>query len=181
MVVRHSRTGHEWSRQGSTKESSGPVYSSLQGIAIQRGLAIVMADHLRKPMGINSDPVDDVIGSTAKTGIADTVISSLREQGKAGHFLRGRGREIDEFDLKIQFDPETHCYQLLGDAGSTEMTTRRDEALSVLRILDRASAGDVARETGQDTRNTRKVLNDLCNLLKARRETEKGKIYYVSL
>ncbi len=160
----------------------GPVYSALQSLAVRKNLAIVMADHLRKPSGTNSDPVDDVIGSTAKTGIADTVIALYREQGKIGHYIRGRGREVDEFDLKIQFDPVTRCYQLLGDTNTLEMTTRRDECLEALSILGKATAGDVARETGQkDLSNTRKRLNDLCNAGLVKREADNGKVFYEPL
>jgi hypothetical protein len=160
----------------------GPVYSSLQALAMKRQMAVIMADHLRKPSGMNSDPVDDVIGSTAKTGIADTVIVLYKEQGKAGHFLRGRGREVGEFDYKIQFDPLTHIYQLIGDTNGLEITTRRNECLEMLKMLQRATARDIAREIGQkDPSNTRKRLNDLCTEGLAKREASDGKVYYEPL
>jgi hypothetical protein len=165
----------------SDEKIMGPVYGNLQSLAIKRGLSILIIDHLRKPNGLYSDPVDDVLGSTAKTGIADTCMALYKEQGKSGHNLRGRGRDVEDFDLKIQFDPQTACYQLIGAAGDIELTERRTEIILALQDLGISTSRQIAKYLNQDPSNTNKRLTDLANSQKIIRKEIDGKIYYEAL
>jgi len=70
------------------------ILSNLQQIAQIYDLAILLIDHHRKSMGfVGGSPIDDIIGSTAKAAVADTVLGLFREQGKHGARLKVIGRE----------------------------------------------------------------------------------------
>lgn len=164
----------------SDEKIMGPVYGKLQSMALKRQLAIVVIDHLRKPTGFYSDPVDDVIGSTAKASIADTIIALLREKGKAEQNLRGRGRDINDFDIQIHYDPQTKCYQSLGDANAIELTDRRSEIIDALEYLGKAQVKQIAEHTGQDRANTFRRLQDMANSELIIRTKEGNKVYYAN-
>ena len=58
-------------------------------------LAIIAIDHHRKPAGMIADPIDDIVGSTAKSaGGPDAALGLYKEQGKAGAVLKVTGRDI---------------------------------------------------------------------------------------
>lgn len=162
----------------SDESAIGPIFDRLQRLAQTHNMAILVNDHLRKPSGYNSDPIDDTIGSTAKTGTADTILALYKQHGMAGARMLGRGRETEEIDLKLFWDPLTSCWQCEGNATEIAMTERRNEILDALRELGKTQAPAVARYTGKDRSNTTKQLNDLANSGLAYRETIGGKVYY---
>jgi hypothetical protein len=164
----------------SDEKIMGPVYGKLQSMALKRQLAIMVIDHLRKPTGFYSDPVDDVIGSTAKASIADTIIALIRERGKAEQNLRGRGRDINDFDLQIHYEPQTKCYQSLGDANTIELTERRTEIVDALDFLGKSQVKQIAEYTGQDQGNTFRRLQDMANSDMVVRTKEGNKVYYAN-
>lgn len=158
-------------------EVVGPIVARLQNLTTLHNNGIVLVDHTRKPSGLAADPVDDIISSTAKTANADTIFAMYREQGKAGAALKGRGRDIEEVDIRMLWDRNTCAWQSLGDSGELELTERRSEILSALEE-GKATVATVAKLVGQDPANTRKRLNDLVNSNLVTIEDIDGKRYY---
>jgi RecA-family ATPase len=157
----------------------GPIMASLQSLGQRQNIAILVVDHIRKPMGIAGDPIDDIISSTAKTAIADTILALYKEQGKPGAILAGRGRDIEDVNLKLTFDRELCCWQSEGDASQLALTERRQEILDALRALGRSQLEDIARMVGQPKSNTYKRLQDLCNAGMAKRFKIEGEgVFY---
>lgn len=156
----------------------GPIMAQLQTMATRRGLAIQVIDHTRKSNGLNSDPIDDIIASTAKTGTADTIMALYKEQGKPGAILSGRGRDIEEVNLKLKFDVDFRCWQCEGDATEIRLTERRKEILDALAELKAAQLVNIAKMIGQPQSNTYTRLQDLCNAGKVRRYEKDGNIFY---
>ena len=156
----------------------GPIMAQLQSLAINRDIGVLLCDHIRKPMGFAGDPIDDIISSTAKTAIADTILALYKEQGKPGAILMGRGRDIPEVNLKLQFDQSTSCWQSEGDARELSLTERRQEILDALRVLGRAQSTEIANTVGQNKSNTFRRLQDLVNAGLITRETKDGKVLY---
>ena len=129
-------------------------------------------------MGFAGYPIDDIISSTAKTAIADTILALYKEQGKPGAVLIGRGRDIQEINLKLQFDQSTSCWQSEGDAREISLTERRQAILDVLRILGKAQSTVIANTVGANHSNTFRRLQDLVNAGLVTRETKDGKVLY---
>jgi predicted transcriptional regulator len=133
----------------------------IQEIAHVNNCAVLLVDHHRKIPG--SDAVADILGSTAKGAMADTVWGLYRERGKAGAKLAIIGREVEEQTLALRMDWETGCWQVEGDANEIEMTERRQEILDMLAELGPAGVLDIAKAIGQDKGNVHKRLQDLVN------------------
>src|SRR3990170_1078490 len=156
----------------------GPLMAQLQNMAINRNIGILVCDHIRKPMGFAGDPIDDIISSTAKTAIADTILALYKEQGKPGAVLMGRGRDIPEVNLKLQFDQSTSCWQSEGDAREISLTERRQEILDALSGLGKSHLTEIASVVGQPKSNTYKRLQDLVNAGFVTRHEIDGKVAY---
>jgi hypothetical protein len=141
----------------------GKIFGDLQSLALRHSTAIAIIDHTRKPNGILADPIDDIISVTAKTAIADCILALYKEQGKAGATLRGRGRDIEEIDLRLFWDPLTRCWQCEGNSAAIELTAKRQEILDALETLGKVKAPAVAKYTGRNRSNVFRDLNDLYN------------------
>jgi hypothetical protein len=93
------------------------ILNPLQRFALERGLALVVVDHLRKT-GISTErnPVEEVMGSTAKVGVADTIWGLYRKKGEHRGQLSIIGRDVEERDLVVEFAPTPAAWQMVGDA-----------------------------------------------------------------
>jgi AAA domain-containing protein/IclR-like helix-turn-helix domain-containing protein len=150
----------------------------LQEIAHANNVALILIDHHRKPTFENEDVVSDILGSTAKTALADTVLGLYRERGKHGAKLRVTGRDVEERTLALAMDWVTGCWQLDGDAKAGEQIDRQGEILEALSGLGGAQVDAIANAIGQDRGNTYRRLQDLVASGVVMR-TAKGKsIYY---
>ena len=143
------------------------ILSNLQQIAQIYDLAILLIDHHRKKIGfVGGSPIDDIIGSTAKAAVADTVLGLFREQGKHGARLKIIGRDVEEQDLALEWDGQLFCWHLLGEAGQVLKDTLKGEILDA--ICDLMSLGEtpsttrIATHLGKDKGN---VSRELANLV----------------
>ncbi len=112
-TIRRALPGKDFNKDGALFDD---VLSRLQALALEKYIAIVTVLHTRKSTGgFDPDPVDDVLGSTGLTASADMVLALYTEQGKKGATLKGRGRDLDDVDEALQFDPLTCAWQSLGE------------------------------------------------------------------
>jgi hypothetical protein len=83
--------------------------SQLHHIAAHEDVALLLVDHHRKSASgaLDSDPIDDIFGSTAKAGVVDAALGLYRQHGKADATLKVTGRDVEEWGLH-----ETHCFCL---------------------------------------------------------------------
>jgi hypothetical protein len=155
-------------------EAIGP----LQHQALELDIGLIFIDHQRKPNGNEGDPLTDLSGSTAKSGILDTSWALYKEQGKYGAKLAITGRDVNTYEFKLKFDSELFYWSLEGDAYEIDMTNRRLEILEVLKDLGPSTLTKIADKVNRDVGNTQKRLNDVCNSNLARRDEIDGKVLY---
>jgi hypothetical protein len=161
-----------------TAQIIGPITATLQTMATDRNMGMVLIDHLKKPSGYNSDPVDDIMSSTAKTANADAILAIYKERGKKGAFLRGRGRDIDEIDLRIFWDKNTSCWLPMGDSGEIEISERQEEILSFLSQNGKSQSSYISKSIRQDYGNTYRRLQDMVTAGMIQSSLIEGKTYY---
>jgi hypothetical protein len=75
----------------------------LQRLASEFGLAIVIIHHTRKSAA--DDYLESVSGTNGLTGGSDAVMV-LERQGDGSTVFKGRGRDIEEFELAARFDKD---------------------------------------------------------------------------
>lgn len=140
------------------------VLGGLQRAAFERNVAILLVDHHRKNAGFVEDVVDDVLGSTAKSAVADVVVGLFRKRGQRDVVLRAAGRDMEDRDLRVVFDHTTGCWQLVGDENELEVSDRQAEIVQVLRDLGEASNRRIAEAVGGDRSNVYRRLQDLVRM-----------------
>lgn len=136
--------------------------SPLQAAALEMNAVVLLIDHHRKTSLGDTDPILDLGGSVAKSGVCDCLLGLYREQGKAGAILHVLGRDVDEQRLRLTHDRVTGCWQCEGDADALKVTEARQRVLQALEALGApATLMEVVGATGEDKGNTFKLLNNM--------------------
>lgn len=154
--------------------------SPIQEIALSLNCATVMVDHHNKRggFGTNPDAVGDILGSTAKGALADTIWGLYRERSKTEAKLCILGRDVLEQDLALHWDWYTACWECLGDANALKMTKHRQEIVDALEGLGRASLKEIAETVDQPQSNTHTRLQELVTEGMVVRIEEGGRVFY---
>lgn len=140
-------------------EAVGP----LQQYALNKGIALIIIDHMPKNSGDSSDPITNIYGSVAKAGVTDTAWAIYKEQGKIGAKLAINGRDVEEHVLQLTFDTRGFYWNCDGSAADIAITETRKAILAALETLGKSQALAIAEATGQPLNHVRERLNDLAN------------------
>lgn len=151
----------------------------LQEVALRLDLAVLVIDHHKKPMtAADQNPIDDILGSTAKSAVADAAWGLYAEQGKAGFKLSFTGRDIEQMILKLTRG-EDMIYTSEGEAFTIELTEQRKAVLDYLRSTGEAQVGPIARGIGaKDEGNLFKNLQNMVNAGMLKRVTKGQNVFY---
>lgn len=110
--------------------------SALKQVADEFGIAMIVVHHLRKMQ--SEDIYERVSGSNGLTGAADGVAIIKRERGKADAVLFISGRDVEEQELAVKFDPSNATWTLIGDAATFRLSAERQKIVKLLTDTDRA-------------------------------------------
>ncbi|HXQ45299.1 MAG TPA: AAA family ATPase, partial [Caulobacteraceae bacterium] len=102
---------------------------ALKGLSDRIGVAIIAVQHQRKMDA--DDPLDTVSGTTGLTGCADTILVMKREA--AGVVLYGRGRDIEEIEIAMEFQRDICRWRVLGEAAEVRMSDERSTVFNAFR------------------------------------------------
>jgi hypothetical protein len=86
--------------------------AAAKELADEHGIAVVVAHHDRK-LKADDDWLDAVSGTHGLAGAADTIVVLSRTRGKADGHLRITGRDVDEAEHALTFDPLLGSWTLL--------------------------------------------------------------------
>lgn len=140
------------------------LFGTLQRIAIEREISLLLVDHHRKSAGGAGDVIDDVMGATSKVGVADAAIGIYRERGQTNATLKTSGRDIEELELSIKFDKEFFTWQLEGTASGVKQESQQADIITAITELGgKASAAQIAKWLGKLPNNITRELNELVN------------------
>jgi hypothetical protein len=131
--VRNEETGSK-----NAYEEDYRTASAIKRVADDYGIAILIVHHLRK-MG-SEDIYERISGSNGLTGAADGVLILRRERGKADAVLFASGRDVEEQELAVKFDPNTATWGIIGDAAHFRISAQRKRILKALEESERAMA-----------------------------------------
>lgn len=118
-------------RNANAYESDYLAISGLKQMADRYNMALLVLHHQRK-MGCE-DIYDSVSGTLGITGAADSIYILQRAKSGVSSILSGRGRDLDDFSLAVQFDKPSGLWRLLGDAHEVALSSQRQEVLKALR------------------------------------------------
>lgn len=157
-LSRAFRGGVDWNHVGITSDDIG----AMQTMALRRDLCLLCVDHHRKPNEMETDLLNDILGSTGKTMALDTAFGLYRRRGETRATLKFTSRDLMEDELAIEFVKETATWRLLGDARQAASDAAQQQVLDALSSLGEADAGAVASEAGISRQAARKHLLRLC-------------------
>jgi hypothetical protein len=120
--------------------------TTLQRLAQEFGVAIIIIHHTRKTAA--DDYLESISGTNGLTGGSDAVMV-LEKGTEGGYVLKGRGRDIEEFETAVKFDKADCRWHVIGDAAEARVSDTRS---SILKVLGEAgffmSVSDIATQVG---------------------------------
>lgn len=131
------------SGNGGMYQEDSDLMSQLQQLAKQYHIALVLVHHLRK-MG-SSDTFDEISGSTGLTGVADTSLVLKRERNQNDGTLHLTGREVEEQELAVTFDPATGHWTCTGKAAERAVSQGKQEILDLLKAKGTMTPSEIAQ------------------------------------
>jgi hypothetical protein len=130
-----------------------------KSLADEFDVGIVLVHHTRKQEA--DDPLEMISGTNGITGAADSII--LLDRNGQGSFLRGRGRDLEEFAISIRLD-ENGLWQNLGDVDDALRSNERNSILNLLRQTGvPMSPKHIAHSLSVDENSTQQLLYKMVN------------------
>ncbi|MDN5751047.1 MAG: AAA family ATPase [Pseudonocardia sp.] len=135
-------------------DSSTSAYSSdyaavaqVKHIADNYGVAVILVHHVRKQA--SEDFLTEVSGTNGIAGAADAILVLKRTRGSADGALHMTGRDVDETEHALTFDPETGRWSMLpGPAVDHLVADTRKAILEHLRAHPKQAPKQIADGTG---------------------------------
>ena len=116
---------------------------ALKRLADQHGVAVLVVHHTRK--AVSEDFLDAVSGTNGLAGSADAVLVLRRTRGKAAAELHVTGRDVEEAECALDFDPRLGAWQMLdGPASDYSLGDTRRSILDHLRTVPSATPKEIA-------------------------------------
>lgn len=153
------------------------VLSPLQEVTSESGVNLLCLDHHKKRNGFDPNPIEDILGSVSKSGVADTVLGLYKESGKPGAKLAVVGRDVEECVLDLRFDAFAGCW--VETARNDDLTDTQKETLRTIeRLGGFATLTDLVNATN---RNRGTLHRELVNLQDKGLVTYDGKHWKITL
>lgn len=129
--------------------------AKLKEVADRHDVAIVAIHHTRK--GGADDFVESALGSTGLTAVADTTMVLRRGRGNRDATLSITGRDVEEQEYAVSFNPETGAWTLSGTVKEVQESTSRQQIYDLLRDEGAQGPKAIADALGKN-RSTVKTL-----------------------
>ncbi|MFF5229987.1 AAA family ATPase [Dactylosporangium sp. NPDC000521] len=121
--------------------------SRIKKVADHYGVAVLMVHHIRKAG--TEDFLEAVSGTNGIAGAADATLVLKRPRGEADGVLHVTGRDVDEAEYALAFQPASGAWTMLdGPAGDHAMGETRATIVRWLRGNPGSSPKVIAEKTG---------------------------------
>jgi hypothetical protein len=81
---------------------------------------------------VGTDPLDEVSGTNGFTAAADGILVMKRERGQHDATVFLTGRDIDEREIALRWDPQYAMWSILGEAEEYRLSKERLEVIVLL-------------------------------------------------
>ncbi|MEU7872818.1 AAA family ATPase [Dactylosporangium sp. NPDC049140] len=129
----------------------------VKKVADHYGVAVLMVHHVRK--AASEDFLSEVSGTNGIAGAADATLVLKRPRGQADGVLHVTGRDVDEAEYALGFQPASGAWYMLdGPASDHAVGDTRAKILRWLRDNSGSRPKVVAEVTGTDYELVKKTL-----------------------
>lgn len=143
----------------STYATDYDAVAGLRDLAQEMNIAVLVVHHVRKD--VTDDPIEAVSGTLGLSGAADTIIV-LNRKAETGTTLYGRGRDIEEYDLALEWMNHTCRWRIRGATVEVKRSDERTEIMKAVREAGEAlTPTEIAAEVGMKSVNVRKLLSKM--------------------
>lgn len=118
-------------RNSNAYDDDYKALAGLKQLADEFGVGIIVVHHLRKQTDAD-DPFNEISGTTALMGCADTsmVLRRARNSNKADLFVTGR--DVEERQIPMIWNPDTCCWTAVQPTGHEDLPESRRLVISLL-------------------------------------------------
>jgi len=148
-------------RPPSAKSSYGDDYKhigDLKQIADHFTLTVLVVHHLRK-MADDTDPLNEISGSTGITGAADTLMVLKRGRGKADAALSVTGRDIQEREIALKFDNGQWCN--IGEPAELNLSENQRQIIQAIELHGSITPSEINKITGINPNTVKSTVTRL--------------------
>jgi hypothetical protein len=143
-------------------EADYAAMASLKQLADRYATAFLVVHHTRK--AVADDYVDSVSGTQGLAGAADAVLVLTRSRGSADAKLQVTGRDVEEAEYALHFDPTHGAWSLLdGPADEYEVGETRRRILVHLREHGAATPKVIADALEIEHETAKKTLQRMAH------------------
>ena len=129
-------------RSGTAYDHDNETLRDIQKLAVKNGVTIVLVSHLNKAP--QDYAFDKITGSTGLQGMCDAMWLCERGENGAQSTLRGRGRDIHDFEYSLTWNEDTWRYDYIGNLGEVTLKENRKEIVDAMKEIT-AQGGDLIR------------------------------------
>ena len=123
--------------------------------------ASLIIDHHGHPREFDPDPVNDIMSSSAKSQVADTIIGFYPD-GTGKRKLKLTGRRIPEREISLAWDGLTRCYQRVeSEEGEEDLSGRQLKIKRWLRENGPANLTKISEGTAIQKGNLSPILKSM--------------------
>jgi hypothetical protein len=129
-----ARVRPERRRGGDIYAEDAAMVASLQRLAFEYGIALLLVTHTRKANPrLDGDALETVTGTSGLTGAADAVAVLRRGRLNRTATLAITGRDLEERELALTFSPDSGTWAIVGDAAEVARTDEQRAVIETLR------------------------------------------------
>jgi hypothetical protein len=133
----------------------------IKQLADAYGVAVVLIHHVRK-VG-SADYLSEISGTLGLPGASDTICVLKRSRGEADGLLQITGRDVEEAEYALRFDPQLGSWQLIGLAADLDITDTRRKILAWIREHPGDRPAAIAIGTGLNKELIKKTAVRMAN------------------
>jgi hypothetical protein len=145
---------------GNAYHQDSVTVGAIKDLAERHQIAILVVTHLRKSP--TEDPLEQISGTMGISGSADTLLVLQRSRGKADANLLVTGRDIEEQELALRFDPVMGSWHHLGGADEYRRSQEQATILEALKATEEPlSPKEIAEMIGSKRNSVQFLLSKL--------------------
>ncbi|MEB3287707.1 MAG: bifunctional DNA primase/polymerase [Vampirovibrionales bacterium] len=149
------------SRKGNDYVEESKALAKIQQFALQRNISVVVIHHNRKPSANSQtgDPIDEILGTTAFTGIPDTIWGLKRPRTEDIGELSVISRDLEDRFESLSFDQKTCLWTALEEPLVCRMSEERQKIWRTLNEHDEPLGPKaIAEKTGLSHDSVRQLV-----------------------
>ena len=143
-------------RNGSAYAADYAAVEPLQALATSYGIAVLLVHHTRKAK--DDDYLATVSGTHGLAGAADAVLVLNRSRTAADAVLSVTGRDVEEAEHALTFDPQLGSWRLVGDARTYALSPERRAIVDAVTEAGSLRPKAIADASGVDYATVRHLV-----------------------